>query len=110
FFFNDTATTEIYTLSLHDALPIDLRRSSLLDRIILKTTAEKEEGYSAVPLYAKEISQIGVVVHPLRPSGVIELDDGRRLDVVSEGAYIPTGRKVRVITVEGRRILVRVEG
>src|SRR2546425_9833477 len=26
FFFNDTATTEIYTLSLHDALPISLRR------------------------------------------------------------------------------------
>src|SRR6478672_10125086 len=28
FFFNDTATTEIYTLSLHDALPISSRRSS----------------------------------------------------------------------------------
>src|SRR3712207_9394957 len=27
FFFNDTATTEIYTLSLHDALPISLRRA-----------------------------------------------------------------------------------
>src|SRR5215216_7891783 len=27
FFFNDTATTEIYTLSLHDALPISPRRS-----------------------------------------------------------------------------------
>src|SRR3712207_8839495 len=26
FFFNDTATTEIYTLSLHDALPISLGR------------------------------------------------------------------------------------
>src|SRR3712207_7967435 len=26
FFFNDTATTEIYTLSLHDALPIYLAR------------------------------------------------------------------------------------
>src|SRR5256885_8199489 len=26
FFFNDTATTEIYTLSLHDALPIYWRR------------------------------------------------------------------------------------
>src|SRR5579872_7558278 len=25
FFFNDTATTEIYTLSLHDALPIYIR-------------------------------------------------------------------------------------
>src|SRR2546427_12551550 len=32
FFFNDTATTEIYTLSLHDALPIYLakrRRSGM---------------------------------------------------------------------------------
>src|SRR2546428_13829852 len=29
FFFNDTATTEIYTLSLHDALPISGRCGSL---------------------------------------------------------------------------------
>src|SRR2546426_12812341 len=28
FFFNDTATTEIYTLSLHDALPIYRRRAA----------------------------------------------------------------------------------
>src|SRR6267143_7242405 len=28
FFFNDTATTEIYTLSLHDALPISSPRCS----------------------------------------------------------------------------------
>src|SRR2546427_9551869 len=28
FFFNDTATTEIYTLSLHDALPISASSSS----------------------------------------------------------------------------------
>ena len=31
FFFNDTATTEIYTLSLHDALPISSRVRALLD-------------------------------------------------------------------------------
>src|SRR3989454_5322901 len=29
FFFNDTATTEIYTLSLHDALPISLPPGAL---------------------------------------------------------------------------------
>src|SRR3712207_9127915 len=29
FFFNDTATTEIYTLSLHDALPISRQRQAL---------------------------------------------------------------------------------
>src|SRR4051812_16462199 len=28
FFFNDTATTEIYTLSLHDALPISSRQNT----------------------------------------------------------------------------------
>src|SRR3712207_9545292 len=31
FFFNDTATTEIYTLSLHDALPILRRRDGRTD-------------------------------------------------------------------------------
>ena len=36
FFFNDTATTEIYTLSLHDALPIS----------ISPTTISKEMGFS----------------------------------------------------------------
>src|SRR2546430_6441325 len=30
FFFNDTATTEIYTLSLHDALPISQKDPDLL--------------------------------------------------------------------------------
>src|SRR5258708_34255746 len=29
FFFNDTATTEIYTLSLHDALPISIQAESV---------------------------------------------------------------------------------
>src|SRR2546427_11479426 len=32
FFFNDTATTEIYTLSLHDALPICSRASRARSR------------------------------------------------------------------------------
>src|SRR5689334_24511321 len=34
FFFNDTATTEIYTLSLHDALPIYVKqRTATLRRV-----------------------------------------------------------------------------
>src|SRR3712207_8262780 len=31
FFFNDTATTEIYTLSLHDALPISIEGRQIAD-------------------------------------------------------------------------------
>src|SRR2546422_5333687 len=41
FFFNDTATTEIYTLSLHDALPISsgLPCFQIASRMIPKPTA-----------------------------------------------------------------------
>src|SRR5258708_17560018 len=38
FFFNDTATTEIYTLSLHDALPISCSAAALLDWTIAART------------------------------------------------------------------------
>src|SRR3712207_8139218 len=37
FFFNDTATTEIYTLSLHDALPISSRPSTCTVRFSDRT-------------------------------------------------------------------------
>src|SRR5688572_32407536 len=52
FFFNDTATTEIYTLSLHDALPIfergalddlDVERLQLRVRLELPELAERRE-------------------------------------------------------------------
>ena len=42
FFFNDTATTEIYTLSLHDALPIyhSFLQIRLLDRSLGKVVSD----------------------------------------------------------------------
>src|SRR2546427_12783313 len=39
FFFNDTATTEIYTLSLHDALPICLVISNMLTCLLPPNTS-----------------------------------------------------------------------
>src|SRR2546429_4844882 len=41
FFFNDTATTEIYTLSLHDALPICPAADSLSYRAIRKEAKKR---------------------------------------------------------------------
>src|SRR3712207_7827121 len=48
FFFNDTATTEIYTLSLHDALPISARIGAIL-------AGAGAEGQAAVSEYASEL-------------------------------------------------------
>src|SRR3712207_9119710 len=55
FFFNDTATTEIYTLSLHDALPIWLARKAKanaerraqLERFIEKNRAKARKSSQA---------------------------------------------------------------
>src|SRR3712207_7385134 len=48
FFFNDTATTEIYTLSLHDALPILIVAASLL-LIELRETPARCSTRASVP-------------------------------------------------------------
>src|SRR3712207_2267131 len=49
FFFNDTATTEIYTLSLHDALPISKRReregSVMTENDDVQWTEIKDDGF-----------------------------------------------------------------
>src|SRR3712207_8029951 len=42
FFFNDTATTEIYTLSLHDALPICEARLALRAGVVLDVVERRE--------------------------------------------------------------------
>src|SRR5437867_8836844 len=43
FFFNDTAPTEIYTLSLHDALPIWISPRYVQDKISNALVAERAE-------------------------------------------------------------------
>src|SRR3712207_8224938 len=49
FFFNDTATTEIYTLSLHDALPIFRPLGLDVGRTIARLEPDRERG-AAKPL------------------------------------------------------------
>ena len=50
--------------------------------------------------------QTGVARTALRPSGVVEID-GRRHDVVAEGAMIEAGAEVTVVAVDGLSITVR---
>src|SRR5438105_7975428 len=48
FLFNDTATTEMYTLSLHDALPITPARRGLSDRGLLRHPEQPARSGTAV--------------------------------------------------------------
>ena len=51
------------------------------------------------------LGRTGEAISELRPSG-FALIDGRRTDVVSEGQMISKGEKVKVIKVEGNRVVV----
>src|SRR6266542_5169524 len=59
FLFNDTATTEIYTLSLHDALPISPRRGGEPGRVHVGVDGPTR------PRRRGEEDQAEAVVHPL---------------------------------------------
>src|SRR2546430_15814887 len=55
FFFNDTATTEIYTLSLHDALPISVPSSSRLQ--VLKAWSQIRAAYATTSAWSTSSSR-----------------------------------------------------
>ena len=52
------------------------------------------------------LNQTGTAYTQLRPAGTA-LINGRRVDVVTEGALIERGTPVKVIKVEGMRVIVR---
>ncbi len=55
------------------------------------------------------VGRTGVATSFLRPAGVAQVD-GRRVDVLTEGDFVPAGSPIRVSRVEGARIFVdRVE-
>ncbi|AHF06821.1 NfeD family protein [Desulfitobacterium metallireducens] len=75
----------------------------------LGTRQMKEAGYVAPePSYEHFLGKRGVALSQLRPAGVAEVE-GERLDVVTEGGFISQGTKIKVIEVEGTRIIVREE-
>jgi membrane-bound serine protease (ClpP class) len=52
------------------------------------------------------LNQSGQALTTLRPSGTAVIN-GKRVDVVSEGAFIQSGQPIKVVAVEGLRVVVR---
>ena len=79
-----------------------LSKSSLVH----SETESNEDGYRSTEDLAVFQDREGVSATVLRPTGIADFD-GVRLNVSSEGGFIPAGTKVRIIKVEGAKILVR---
>lgn len=85
-----------------------LGRRGMLTKLILGTKLDSASGYNSPKKGLQKYMDVtGVALTTLRPAGSAVLA-GDRVDVVSDGAFIPKGSRVKVILVEGTRVVVRL--
>lgn len=82
------------------------KKMVLINRMILFETAKKEDGYVSNVNRTDLLGSVGEAITMLRPAGTAVFHN-ERVDVVSEGGFIDQGAKIKVIKVEGVRIVVR---
>lgn len=84
-----------------------LGRRGMWNKLILGTRLDTETGYTAA---SKDINKYmnleGIAVTPLRPAGTAELN-GDRVDVVTEGGFIPQNARIKVVLIQGGHLVVR---
>ena len=82
------------------------KNAGMLDELVLDEQQKNSDGYTSVIDKSKFLGAVGVCVTDLRPAGTITID-GEPVDVVSEGGFVKQGSSVKVINVDGSRVLVR---
>ena len=74
--------------------------------LVLHEAQQRETGYVGSEDLKYFVGKEGVTLSILRPAGTANFD-GIKLDVVSQGEFVQPDRKIKVIEVQGRRIVVR---
>lgn len=77
-----------------------------LKGIVLKDKLDKVSGYSSTENLDNFLGKEGVALTVLRPAGTAEFDN-EKLDVVSECEYLEKGTRIKIIKIDGRKVLVR---
>lgn len=111
---SDSVTAPLYTLAasfigltiLVVMMFRYLPKSTAFNKFILTTSQTATAGYISTPDYKNLMGFEGAALTTLRPAGVVQIGTDR-YDVITEGEYIHAGEPVRVVEVEGRRIVVR---
>ncbi len=83
-----------------------LPTSRLWNKLVLKNASTATEGYVSTVDYSPYLGKEGTALSELRPSGTADIG-GSPVDVISEGSFITKGSRIRVVKVEGVRIIVR---
>ena len=87
-----------------------LWESGAWDRFVLSDSLRRDADADAVEQETRSrlLGRSGRAVTPLRPGGVAEVD-GRRVEVETEGAFVAAGSRVRVVAMDRRRYIVRLD-
>lgn len=83
-----------------------LPKTSAFSRLILSNEEKADQGFVSYPSIKELVGMEGIALTTLRPAGSAEFN-GQRYDVVADWEYIPKGNKVKVIRVEGIKVVVK---
>jgi len=75
-------------------------------KFVLSTEQKKELGYTVGTKDLKRLTgKEGIAITPLRPSGIVEVN-GKKLNALTRGEYVNSNTKIKIISVEGNKIVV----
>jgi membrane-bound serine protease (ClpP class) len=83
-----------------------LPNSGRFSGLLLKGAGHREAGFTTAPSRPELVGRDGTALTDLRPSGTARIGE-ERLDVVTEGEYVPLGSRVQVVRSDGYRHVVR---
>jgi membrane-bound serine protease (ClpP class) len=86
-----------------------LPNSGRFSGLLLQGSVHKSQGFVSAPNRGDLVGRDGIAVTDLRPSGTARVGE-ERLDVVTEGEYVPQGSRVQVVQSDGYRHVVRAVG
>lgn len=97
------------SLSVGGAMIYLMWQSGAIDRIVLgeDLARDTEADGRASEARSRYLGHEGVAVTPLRPSGVVEIQ-GERVEAQTEGGFIASGSRVRVVAMDSRCFFVRL--
>lgn len=113
FFTLGGGTRALYSIGLVSAILLILfiillflfPKLPIWNKLGLKESLKTEKGYTTYSQLEELIGKEAIVLTTLRPSGAIEID-GKRYDAISLGEFIEKDSKVKVIKIEGGKIIV----
>ena len=81
-------------------------KTKFWEQLTAPDTQKKEDGYSNTLGWESLQGETGIADTDLHPSGWVRVKD-QRIFVVSEGEFIEEGKEIKILSVDGNRVLVR---